>query len=107
VTRDLPSPKTVKRIALLTVVMSIPLLLSFNVKYGWFPQGLPYVFLYSWGVLSVFVTPALVLLGFVTTIRIGFRRRDLTSSLIAWNLLGLFVGVIAEVLFIAARNSSP
>jgi hypothetical protein len=108
VSRDLESPKTVKRIALLTVVMSIPLLLSFNIKYGWFPQGLPYVFLYSWGLLSVFVTPALVLLGFVTTIRIwlspdGSNR----TSLFAWNSLGLFVGVIAEALFIAARNSSP
>jgi hypothetical protein len=48
---------------LLTVVTSIPLLLSFNIKYVGFPQGLPYVFLYFAGLLSVFVTPAHVLLG--------------------------------------------
>jgi len=96
----------VKRIALLTVVMSIPLLLSFNIKYVWFPQGLPYIFLYSWGLLSVFVTPALVLLGFVTTIRIWHSSEASNkTSLFAWNSLGMFVGVIAEVIFIAARNS--
>ena len=97
-----------KRIASLTVVMSIPFLLSFNIKYVWFPQGLPYVFLYSWGLLSVFVTPALVLLGFVTTIRIWLSSEGSSkSSLIAWNSLGLFVRVIAEVIFFVARNSGP
>jgi hypothetical protein len=98
----------VKRIALLTVVMSIPLLLSFNVKYGWFPQGLPYLFLYFGGLLSVFVTPALLLFGFVTTIRIWLSPDGSNKAyLFTWNSLGLLVGVIAEVIFVAARNSRP
>ena len=71
VTREKPAVthRKVDRFGL-TVVTSIPLLLSFNIKYAGFPQGLPYVFLYFGGLLSVFVTPALVLLGLVTTIRI-------------------------------------
>jgi hypothetical protein len=71
--RNLPSPKTVKRIALLTAVTSIPLLLSFNIKYALFPQvstGAALRFLCFVG-LSVFcLAPALVLLGLVTTVRI-------------------------------------
>jgi len=98
----------VKWIALLTVVTNIPLLLSFNIKYAWFPQGLPYLFLYFGGLLSVFVTPALVLLGFVTTIRIWLSSEGSNkTSLFGWNSLGLSVGVIAEVIFMAARNSRP
>jgi len=97
-----------KRIALLTVVMSIPLLLSFNIKYVWFPQGLTYLFLYFWGLLSVFVTPALLLLGFAATIRIWLSSEEPNKTyLFTWNSLGLLVGVIAEVIFVAARNSRP
>jgi hypothetical protein len=100
------SLKFVNRLALLTVVMSIPLLLSFNIKYVWFPQGLPYIFLYSWGLLSVLVTPVLMLLGIITTIHIWLSS-DVKSkaSLFAWNSLGLCVGIIAELVFVAARNS--
>ena len=102
------SATTVKSIALLTVVMSTPLLLSYNIKYQKFPQGLPYLFLYFGGLLSVFITPVLLLLGLIVTIRI-FLSSDVSNrpSFLAWNLLGIFVGVIAEVVFIAARNSPP
>jgi 4-amino-4-deoxy-L-arabinose transferase-like glycosyltransferase len=93
---------------LLTVVTTIPLLLSFNIKYSWFPQGLPYVFLYFGGLLSVFVTPALLLLGFVPMIRIWLSsERSDKISLFGWNALALSAGVIAEVNFMAARNSTP
>lgn len=100
-----PSPQAVKWIALLTVVTSIPLLLSFNIKHVWFPQGLPYLFLYFGGLLSVFVTPAFAVLGFVTTIRIWLTsERSNNTSLFGWNSLGLFAGIIAEVIFVAARK---
>lgn len=102
------SATTVKSIAVLTVVMSTPLLLSYNIKYQKFPQGLPYLFLYFGGLLGVFITPVLLLLGLIVTIRIflapGMSNRP---SFLAWNLLGIFVGAIAEVVFIAARNSPP
>jgi hypothetical protein len=105
---NLPSPKTVKWIALLTVVTGLPLRLSFNIEYAWFPQGLPYVFLYFADLLSVFVTPALVFLGLVTTIRIWLSPEGADQrSVFGWNSLGLLVGGIAEVVFVATRNSKP
>jgi len=54
VTRDLRSPKTVKWIALLTVVMSIPLLLSFNIKIGLVPAGTALRFSLFLGTLECF-----------------------------------------------------
>jgi hypothetical protein len=90
------------------VVTSIPLLLSFNIKYARFPQGQPYLFLYFGGPLSVFVTPVLLLLGFVTTIRIWLSSEGSSkTSLFGWNSVGLVVGVVAEVILVAARNSRP
>jgi hypothetical protein len=58
-----------------------------------------------WGLLSVFVTPALLLLGFVTMIRIWLSsERSNKISLFGWNALALSAGVIAEVNFMAARK---
>jgi hypothetical protein len=54
------SLRTVKPLAFLTALMSIPLLLSYQIKYQRFPEGLPYLFLYFGGLTSVFLTPALL-----------------------------------------------
>ncbi len=66
---NVPSLKTVEWIALLTVLTSTPLLLSFNIKYSSVLRVCLTFFTILGGLLSVFV-PALVLLGFATTIRI-------------------------------------
>ena len=102
------SSRTVKNIALFTSFMSVPLLLSYNIKDQKFPQGLPYLFLYFWGLLSLFVTPVLLVVSVMTTIRIFMSSNPSNrSSSLAWNLCGVLVGVVAEVIFIAARNSLP
>ena len=102
------SSRAVKLVAWLTVVMSIPLLLSYNIKYQRFPEGLAYGLLFYWGLLSVFVVPVLLILGLVTSTRV-FLSSDASSksSLLAWSLSGVLVGATAEVVFIAARNSAP
>jgi hypothetical protein len=101
------SATIVKGIAWLTVVMSIPLLLSYNIKYQKFPEGFAYVCLYFWGLASVFVTPALLGLGLVNTVRIRTSPGTNSPSLLSWNLAGMFVGVVAEIVFLLARHSSP
>ena len=99
---------TSKNIALATSIISIPLLLSYNIKYQKFPEGLPYFFLYFWGLLSVLVTPVLLLLSVVTTVRIVISSNPANRSRsVAWNLFGILVGAVAEIIFIAARNSPP
>ena len=78
--------------------MNVPLLLSSNIKHQKFPQGLPYLFLYFWGLLSVFVTPVLLLVSVITTIRIFMSSNPPNrSSPLAWNLFGVLVGMVAEV----------
>jgi hypothetical protein len=47
-----------------------------------------------------------MVLGFVTTIRIWLSsERSNKTSLFGWNSLGLSFGLIAKVIFMAARNS--
>jgi hypothetical protein len=94
--------------SLLTVVISIPLFLSYNIKYQRFPEGIPYVLLYTSGLLSVWVTPVLVLLGLVVCVRILQRSgAPDRAACLAWNVPGVLVAVIAEVVFIMVRRMPP
>jgi uncharacterized BrkB/YihY/UPF0761 family membrane protein len=95
-------------LATMTTVMSIPLLLSYNIKYFAFPKGYPYVVLYTWGLLSVLVIPGLLIGEFIAIHRI------LTSQSVAkkraslvWNILAMSLAAISEVVFLIVRYSSP
>jgi hypothetical protein len=88
--------------------MSVPLLLSYNIKYFVFPEGYPYVILYTWGLLSVLLVPLLLLVECVLTFRIlasrGITRRP---SSIIWDILAISIASIAELIFIIVRYSPP
>jgi len=62
-------------LAIITIIMSIPLFLSYNIKHVLFPEGLPFVFLFSWGLLSVFLVDSNILQSTTisTSKRIGKR----------------------------------
>jgi hypothetical protein len=100
-------PITVKVLAVLTAVMSIPLLLSYDIKYGRFPAGLPYALLFFWGLLSVVVVPMLLLVGLTMAFLIVKSSCVSRTGLLRWNLAGILVAVVAELIFIAARNAPP
>jgi hypothetical protein len=93
-----------KAVALGTIFMSVPLLLSFNIKYQWFPEGVGYLLLFYWGLLSVFVVPILLAIGI--TLRIVYSKTS-DGSALKWGLWGVVVGLVAEMVFIAARYSPP
>jgi len=95
-----------KAVAVATIFMSIPLLLSFNIKYQWFPNGIAYGFLFFWGLLSVLVVPALLAITVVLTLRIALRKTPDRSAL-KWLIWAASIGLIAEIIFIAARLSPP
>jgi hypothetical protein len=40
-----------KHFAFLPILMSVPLLLSYNLKFGPFPSGLLYAIVWSWAIL--------------------------------------------------------
>src|SRR5215813_14238064 len=94
-------------LAVLAIIMSIPLLLSYNIKYIIFSQGLPFAFLYFWGLASVVLVPILLLLEIVvlgnllgsTEIRGG--SRELTYTLVA-----IFAAVASIAVFLIVRNLS-
>jgi hypothetical protein len=90
---------------IITIAMSIPLLLSYNIKHFAFPAGYPYVVLYTWGLLSVLIVPILLLIECVVTFRILFSQYvGHRRSALFWNILALGVASIAELTFIIVRN---
>jgi hypothetical protein len=95
-------------LATTTIVMSVPLLLSYNIKYFVFPEGYAYVILYTWGLLSVFLVPILLLAEVVSTFRIvASRNIAQRRPSIFWDILAMGVALIAEVTFLIVRNSPP
>jgi hypothetical protein len=96
-----------KAVALATIVMSIPLLLTFNIKYQWFPEGLLYEILFFWLILlSIWVVPVLLLILIVLGL-LMVRSKASDRSALRWVLWGIAIGLIAEVIFLAAVNSPP
>jgi hypothetical protein len=87
--------------------MCIPLFLSFNIKYQSFPEGLAYGLLSDWGLLSVYVVPALLLSGLIILVWILLSAGISRKNSLRWNLFGIVIAVIAEMVFIAARYSLP
>ena len=84
--------------------MSIPLILSYNIKYVVFPEGWPYIMLYTWGLLSVIIVPILLLAECLIIIRI------LTSQYIVrgrpsfiWHILAITIALISELIFLMVK----
>jgi hypothetical protein len=77
-----------KYIALLTCLMSVPLL---------FPPVILHGLLLNWWLLSIYAVPILIIVGLIillwNLLFSGTRRRPS----LRWNLLGIVVGMIAVV----------
>jgi hypothetical protein len=83
--------------------MSLPLLLTFNVIYGKPLHGTFYDFLLDWWLLSIYAVPVLILLGLIITVWTLVTSHRSNGFSLRWNLLGIFVGVLAtlvEIIFI-------
>jgi hypothetical protein len=94
----------VKSIAIATIVMSTPLMLSFNLKYQWLPQGILYFALFFSIALSFYAVPCLLAIGIILGLRLYFSETA-DHSLLKWSMWGTSVGLIAEIIYIAARFS--
>jgi hypothetical protein len=88
VTNDQANDDRAKYIALVTCLMSIPLL---------FPPEILHGLLLNWWLLSIYVVPALTIAGLIILLwNLLFSGTRWRPSL-GWNLLGVVVGVIAVV----------
>ncbi len=85
--------------------MSIPLFLSYNIKYGVFPDGMPYVLLFTWGLLSVIAVPILLFIESVVIFRI-VKSSDIADkkSLLILNAVAMTIASIAGLIFVIVRN---
>jgi hypothetical protein len=89
----------------LTMFMSLPLLLSYNIKFLIFPHGLSFLILFYWGLVSVFVVPILLVwqgVG-ITQLFKSAERRSRSRELIC-RLLASGVAVISLIIFFIVRS---
>ena len=94
-------------LSIFTMVMSIPLFLSYQIKYVLFPAGFPFVFFFSWRLVSVPLVPILLLLEILVLgqmllgpARIGSLARELVFTFAA-----IFTAVASIIVFLIVRSS--
>ena len=98
--------RLLERLPAVTLAMSLPLFFSVQLRRPpEFLQGLPFVILWSWGVLASVTVPVLIAgEGAICMWLLWLREAG------QWTLLRhstvLFVAILAEVIFIIVRRSS-
>jgi hypothetical protein len=98
--------RLLKGLPLVTLVMSLPLFLSAQLKSPpAFLRGLPFVALWSWGVLAVAIVPVLIAMESAICAWLLWRRTGYRSPL-SRHAAALLVAVLAEVVFLIVRSSS-
>jgi hypothetical protein len=94
-----------RQFAMLTLGMSLPLLFSFQLKAPPdFLQGLPFVILWTWGVVSAIAVPVLAGLEIVACV-FHRRRRNQGEATLLFHATALVVAIVAEIVFLSARRS--
>jgi len=93
-----------KVLAIITVIMSIPLFLSYNIKHVLFPEGLPFVFLFSWGLVSVFLVPILLLIEIVVLWTLLQSPGDNLGSIhVMYTICSICVAILSIAVFYVVR----
>jgi hypothetical protein len=83
--------------AFFTVLMSVPLLLSYNLKFGPFPCGLVYAAVWSWAILSYFAVPILLVTELIL-LAWSTARRSASGEVWPWHALALLIATAGESL---------
>jgi hypothetical protein len=94
-------------LAIFTMVMSVPLLLSYNLKFGPFPSGLIYALVWSWSVLSYFAVPVLLVAECIVSGWIGLKYAGAERTApLRWHILAILVAGIGETvaIFVSHRR---
>jgi hypothetical protein len=91
------------QLPVLTLLMSVPLFFSFHlISPSERFRGVPFVVLWSWGVLSAVTLPVLLVVEIVCCSWWLFRQS--TGHIDLWrHAFAILVALVAEVVFIAAR----
>src|SRR5687767_5400218 len=98
--------RLLERLPVITVVMSLPLFFSLQLKRPpEFLRGLPFVAIWSWGVLGAVTVPMLIAIEGAVCLWLLWNRAD-TRAQLSRHGVALLVAILAEVVFMAARKSS-
>jgi hypothetical protein len=92
---------------MLTLGMSLPLLFSFQVKTPpAFLEGLPFILIWTWAVVSAITVPVLTGLEIITCV-FHLRRRNQgdAKTALPFHATALVVAIVAEIVFMPARSS--
>lgn len=88
-------------LALSTMVMSLPLFLSYNLKFGPFPSGLTYALAWSWSVVSYLSVPALLAAECIVTGWIVLKGSGVDRmTLLPWHILAILLAILGETIAI-------
>jgi hypothetical protein len=92
---------------MLTLWMSLPLLLSFQVNAPpAFLQGLPFVLIWTWAIVSAITVPVLIGLEIIACVfQLRRRNQDEAKAALPFHATALVVAIIAEIVFMSARRS--
>ena len=94
-----------RQFAMLTLGMSLPLLFSFQLRAPpEFLQGLPYIVIWTWAVVSAITVPALAGLEVVACV-LHLRHRGQDEAALPFHAAALVVAMVAEIVFLSARRS--
>lgn len=87
------------------IFFSIPLLFTYPIRHVLFPEGLLFVFMYTWGLISVVAVPIPLLVELIVSFRLvmsvpAFSHRPL------WSLHGaaILICMLAELIFLIERT---
>ena len=95
-----------RQFAMLTLWMSLPLLLSFQVNAPpVFLQGLPFVLIWTWAIVSAITVPVLMGLKIIACVfHLRRRNQDEAMAALPFHATALVVAIIAEIVFMSARR---
>jgi hypothetical protein len=90
---------------MLTLGMSLPLLFSFQLKMPPdFLQGLPFIMVWTWSVVSAITVPVLAGLEIVACV-FHRRHRNEGEATLLFHAMALVAATVAEIVFLSTRRS--
>jgi hypothetical protein len=95
------TPSLVKWVSGFTIFFGLPLYFTKLIRETRFPEGMPFVFVYSWGLIAVVALPILLLVQTYFLLR-GFKGGDRGS--LYMSACALCFGVAAECIFFLTRR---
>lgn len=100
--------KNSRVLPILAMFFSIPLFFTYPIKHVLFPEGLLFVFMYSWGLLSAIAVPILLLVELIVSFRLVISVPALShNSLWSWHGAAILSCIVAELIFLIGARGKP